>query len=776
MNFFQAPRFAALLSLAWASWAQAAPILGLYNTGVDDSGALLGAGQLETHYTITASPDLDFPGPDALTLLPGFPVGPWIAEGPLSRWIAPRANQGTGNVPGRYTYSTSFDLTGLDPTTAQITGNVSSDDSLAAIRLNGLSLGITAGGFNQFHPFSIPVSSPFVDGMNTLEFDVSNGDTGTAANPTGLRVEMTGRATAPNEIASFLTQPRSQTAIAGDIVNFTVTAAGTPPLSYQWRFNGAPIRDAIASTYTLIAVTTNDAGSYSVTISNAAGVTNSADANLTVLVPFPGVYNTGVDDHRAVLADGATDPHYKLTVNAQDPAGADALALTGIPSPPWIANSNKSRWIGPLPEATAAPGNYSYQLLLDLTGYDPASAFLAGSWATDDGGFLFLNGADTGFKSAGFGGLVEFSLTTGFISGTNALEFRVVNVGTSPNPTGLRVENLRGTARERAVIKSAPSIVTHPKSASRIITASITFTVVADGTLPLAYQWFHGAAPLDHQTNASLAIDSITPADAGDYRVRISNALGAADSQDAQLAVIQPQPGVFNTGVDNIGKALASGQPDPHYVLMASPDVTYAGPRAYAGDGLPIPPWVANEPGSRWITPRPSASESSPGSYQYRLFFLLSSEDAATASITADVSTDDGNGGIFLNGNKLSFGASGFTSYSALNIPAGSPFVEGLNTLDFFVVNGGTEANPTGLHVRNVVLDGAAIRPFLSISSADTGIRIAWAASAAGYVLQETAALPGGWVNSSAVVNVEGDENAAVAAPEGAAKFYRLSQ
>ncbi|SRR6266704_3200929 len=74
----------------------------LFNSGVDDSGALLANGQVDPHYRITASADANFPGPDAFALLPGFPVGPWIDEGPNSRWIAPQASQATGNAPGIY--------------------------------------------------------------------------------------------------------------------------------------------------------------------------------------------------------------------------------------------------------------------------------------------------------------------------------------------------------------------------------------------------------------------------------------------------------------------------------------------------------------------------------------------------------------------------------------------------------------------------------------------------------------------------------------------------
>src|SRR5262245_2493386 len=214
-----------IIFLAGVASVHAGPIPKLFNTGMDDSRALLAESQVDPHYTITASADPSFTGPDAFTLLPGFPVGPWIEEGPNSRWIAPQASQATGNAPGLYTFRTTFDLTDRDPATAQITGLVSADNDLVAVRLNGTALGIMASGFNAFHSFTIGLGSAFVAQTNTLEFDVSNaGDT---VNPIGFRVEMTGRATGSNESPSVVTPPESQTVIVGDLVIFTVDADGT---------------------------------------------------------------------------------------------------------------------------------------------------------------------------------------------------------------------------------------------------------------------------------------------------------------------------------------------------------------------------------------------------------------------------------------------------------------------------------------------------------------------------------------------------------------------
>ena len=753
----------------------AAPIPKLFSTGVDTNGVLLSANQIDPHYLMTASADPGFPGPDAFTLTPGFPVGPWIPEGPNSRWIAPQASQSTGNEPGIYTFTTKFDLTGLNPSTAQISGNMTADNDITAVRLNGTDLGITASGFNAFHPFSIPVGSSFVAGTNVLEFDASNA--GTTVNPAGFRVEMTGRATGANESPSIITQPQSQTVVVGDLVTFAVEASGTAPLTYQWRFNGSALSNANLATYSITGARTNDAGRYSVSISNAAGQTNSADATLVVLIPFPGIYNTGVDSNRVVMSDDAIDPHYRLVVNPNNPSVADALVQNAANLPgAWVTNSSRSRWIGPdFDTSGSLPGNYLYELVLNLTGYDPATAFLAGSWATDDGGSLFLNGADTGFRSAGYASFSTFNLTNGFVSGTNLLQFRINNGAIGF--TGLRVENLRGTAQAGGVTQSPPRIVTQPQGATRVITEDVTFTVVADGTQPFSYQWLHDGTAIPGKTASSLLISPVLASDAGGYSVRVSNALGSTNSVVAQLVVIQPQVGVFNTGLDTSGVALPTGDPDPHYALLVSPDAGYPGPTTYATAG-PIPPWFANDLNSAWIAARPDGGAvTAPGTYRYRLIFSIdSSNDVATAAMTGNVGTDDGNGGVFLNGNDVQFGASGFGGLTALNLPAGSAFVAGLNTLDFVVNNGGTTANPSGLRVDDLVLTGVTALPRLAISRSGSSVRIAWPASATGFVLQETVALPSGWTNSADIGMVQGSERVVLITPTGTAKFFRMKK
>jgi len=134
--------------------ADAATIPGLYNSGVDNARQLLANGAIDPHYRLVQSSDPTAPGPSAFVVTDTlFPIvtGPWLASGPTSKWIGPMANQSTGNQVGNYTYRTTFDLTGLDPTTAVLTGRWTSDNGGVDILINGVGTGISYdGNFGAF--------------------------------------------------------------------------------------------------------------------------------------------------------------------------------------------------------------------------------------------------------------------------------------------------------------------------------------------------------------------------------------------------------------------------------------------------------------------------------------------------------------------------------------------------------------------------------------------------------------------------------------------------
>ena len=172
------------------------------------------------------------------------------------------------------------------------------------------------------------------------------------------------------------------------------------------------------------------------------------------------IFNTGVNGSGVSLGNGSTlETHYSLfsvpgglsTILTRDSSGGFPVNFyTGTPDSStsmWIGPNNNSQLVSPI-------GEYIYRTTFDLTGFDPATASLAGKWTTDNNGLdIRINGASLGYTTgfASFNdGFSPFTVTSGFISGLNTLDF-VVNNGlvaignTIDNPAALRVE-VSGTA------------------------------------------------------------------------------------------------------------------------------------------------------------------------------------------------------------------------------------------------------------------------------------------------------------------------------------------
>jgi hypothetical protein len=81
----------------------------------------------------------------------------------------------------------------------------------------------------------------------------------------------------------IVTAPTPQSVAAGQVVQFSVTAAGAAPLTYQWLKNGAAISGANASSYSAQISKDDNGSAYSVTITNSHGHITTPAATLTVL-------------------------------------------------------------------------------------------------------------------------------------------------------------------------------------------------------------------------------------------------------------------------------------------------------------------------------------------------------------------------------------------------------------------------------------------------------------------------------------------------------------
>lgn len=136
---------------------------------------------------------------------------------------------------------------------------------------------------------------------------------------------------------SIIEPPQSQTVPPGGTATFTVTAGGSPPLSYQWRKEGLDIPGANSATLVINGVQPVDAGSYTVAIYNEFGMIVSPEAILTVGVPslaittavLPG-RTVNLPYNFALNGAGGTPPYTWSVLGGALPPGLSLTATNGL--------------------------------------------------------------------------------------------------------------------------------------------------------------------------------------------------------------------------------------------------------------------------------------------------------------------------------------------------------------------------------------------------------------------------------------------------------------
>ena len=111
----------------------------------------------------------------------------------------------------------------------------------------------------------------------------------------------------PPQITS---QPTDQSILPGGSATFTVAATGSLPLFYQWQknetnlMNGGNISGSTTTNLTVSSLSAADAGTYSVIVSNSAGVVSSTGAVLHVTILQNGNFESGDFTSWTISGDG----------------------------------------------------------------------------------------------------------------------------------------------------------------------------------------------------------------------------------------------------------------------------------------------------------------------------------------------------------------------------------------------------------------------------------------------------------------------------------------
>ncbi len=90
---------------------------------------------------------------------------------------------------------------------------------------------------------------------------------------------------------------------------------------------------------------------------------------------------------------------------------------------------------------------------------------------------------------------------------------------------------------------TAPTISSQPSPLTVNVGAPASFTVTANGTTPLSYEWSKDGTVIPAATTQTLLFPNVILSDAGIYVVKVSNSAGSISSTSAKLTVNVPAAG-----------------------------------------------------------------------------------------------------------------------------------------------------------------------------------------------------------------------------------------
>jgi hypothetical protein len=301
----------------------------------------------------------------------------------------------------------------------------------------------------------------------------------------------------------------------------TVGAAGDVPLAYQWRKEGIDIPGATSSSYSIAAAQLSAAGGYSAVVTNVTGAVTSSVASLVVIptVPLPFALNNS----NLVWTNMTGSFWYGQTNISHD----------GVASAQTFLMTNGLQAV--LTTTVTGPGTLSFWCKVSSQANSDIFSF-----NVNETNQLVLSGE------------VDWEQHSFYLpSGQLNLKWTYAKDGSgSAGQDAAWVDEV-----SFVVGGTGPFITAQPADQSSMGGTPVTFSVSANGTPQLAYQWRFKQNPIAGATGSSLSIAAPVSSDNGAYSVAITNAYGSIVSSNALLAVVP----IIAVGDNSVGQLNVPG-------------------------------------------------------------------------------------------------------------------------------------------------------------------------------------------------------------------------
>jgi hypothetical protein len=326
----------------------------------------------------------------------------------------------------------------------------------------------------------------------------------------------------------------------GNSANFSVSATGGPPLSYQWRLGGSNLSGATSNSFTIASAQASNAGNYDVIVANSYGSVTSVVATLTVRIPpsitsQPAslVLTQGNNATFSVSATGDLPLSYQWRLGGSNLSRATSNSFT-------IASAQASN-AGNYDVIVSNSSGSATSVVATLTVRVPPSI------TTQPVSLIVTQGNNATFSVAATGDPplnYQWRFGGNSLSGATGSSYAIPSAqAANAGNYDVVVSNSSGSVTSAVAtltVRLPPSITQQPVSLTVTQGDNATFSVTATGDPQLNYQWRFGGNNLSGATGNSYTVTGTQAANAGNYDVVVSNNSGSVTSAVAVLTVRIP--------------------------------------------------------------------------------------------------------------------------------------------------------------------------------------------------------------------------------------------
>ena len=401
-------------------------------------------------------------------------------------------------------------------------------------------------------------------------------------------------------------QPLAKTIHEGDAFVLTVAASGSDTLSYQWQRDG--INVGAGPTFSVASATWYDHGAYRCLVSNSVGTVASTAVAVVVHAgpiivtpPQGGLIAIGAKSTLKVVAIGSPTLKYqwrKAGVNIPG-AVAASLVITGLNDTTYDVLASNPYNLAGTPSAVAAitamaPVKITQQPLAKSATVGSIADFTVS--ATGDGAVSYQ------WKKNGvaLSGQTAAALHLGPLAATDGASYSV----TVTNPVSAAT-----SVAAKLTVVAAPKLIQRPVATTAKARTPLVLTALATGSGTLSYHWQKDNADIIGATGSTFTISSAVAADAGSYRVVVSNAADTIYSDPVPVKVLAPEPAeirsfnpthgpvgsfirVFGSGFEGTTKVTMRAEDgstvDAPFVIVSNEEVLVTVPKNAATSKLTI--------------------------------------------------------------------------------------------------------------------------------------------------------------------------------------------